>query len=97
MSKMKIVCLSNRPNDLRDWDREHFGKELIHLTIGKVYDGLNINEGANPYKNVDDDASGDKGIDIFVMGDLGERVWIPYYMFESLANVRDKKLEELGI
>lgn len=96
MSKLKIVCISNRVNDLNDWDREHFGRELIHLTIGKVYDGLNINEGANPYKNVED-VSVDKGIDIFVMGDLGERVWIPYYMFEPLANIRDKKLEELGI
>jgi len=94
---MKIVCLSNNVSSLRDWDRDHFGKELLHLTPGRIYDGLNINDVSNPYKEAGVWGFHDIRTDIYILGDLGEKVWIPYYMFEPLSVTRDKKLIEIGI
>jgi hypothetical protein len=93
MSKLKIVCISNRIDDLLEWDRDHFRGVISNLTIGRTYDGLNISEDANPYKGTDKKTD----VDIFVVGDLGEKIWIPCYMFEPLSTVRDEKLKSIGI
>jgi len=48
---MKIVCITDNIEDLRDWDRDFFGKKLVYLTKGKTYDGMNIDDISNPFKD----------------------------------------------
>lgn len=91
---MKIVCMTNNIEDLVDWDRDHFGKKLAHLTKGKTYDGMNINDASNPFKDPKKLAS-PFDVDIMIVDDSGGQEWYPYYLFEPLYKLRDEVINKI--
>ena len=84
---MKIVCITDNSEDLRDWDRDFFGVKLVYLTKGKIYDGMNINEWfSNPFKD-------DRRIKI--IDDRGKENWFPYYLFKTLDEIRNETIDKI--
>ena len=90
---MKIVCITDNIEDLRDWDRDFFGKKLIYLTKGKTYD-VNISDGSNPFKDPKK-LAGPFDIDIQIIDDKGKENWFPYYLFKTLDQVRDETIDKI--
>lgn len=96
---MKIVCISNNRNSLRDWDQEYYHGRLENITVGKVYTAENVDNLANPW-NIPPYGIKVKGgipetIDIYITNDIGKLDWLPYYLFEPLVISRDNKLKDL--
>lgn len=103
---MKVVCIDNNQNSLREWDREWSNDQCVGrlngLTIGKVYNAENIEEESNPFMYPQYGDSGYKGgipqtFDLYIRNDECKMDWIPYYLFEPLVVSRDNKLKDLGI
>ena len=92
---MKIVCITDSIEDLRDWDRDFFGVKLVYLTKGKIYDEMNINEWfSNPFKDPKK-VAGPFDIDIQIIDDKGKENWFPYYLFKTLDQVRDETIDKI--
>lgn len=100
---MKIVCITDNSEDLRDWDRDFFGPKLVYLTKGKTYDGMNINEWfsevfkiewKNPFKD-SKKVAGPFDLDIQIIDDKGKENWFPYYLFKTLDQVRDETIDKI--
>jgi hypothetical protein len=87
---MKIVCITDNIEDLRDWDRDFFGVKLVYLTKGKTYYGMNISDVSNPFKDPKKLAG-----DIQIIDDKGKENWFPYYLFKTLDQVRDETIDKI--
>jgi len=91
---MKIVCITDNIEDLRDWDRDFFGKKLVYLTKGKTYDGMNISDDSNPFKDPKK-LAGPFDLDIMIVDDEGKQDFYPYYLFKTLDQVRDETIDKI--
>jgi hypothetical protein len=88
---MKIVCITDNIEDLRDWDRDFFGVKLVYLTKGKTYYGMNIDSNTFDPKRL----AGPFDIDIQIIDDKGKENWFPYYLFKTLDQIRDETIDKI--
>ena len=94
---MKIVCITDNIEDLRDWDRDFFEPKLVYLTKGKIYiinimlNRMNIDSNTFDPKRL----SGPFEIDIQIIDDKGKENWFPYYLFKTLDQVRDETIDKI--
>ena len=88
---MKIVCITDNSEDLRDWDRDFFEPKLVYLTKGKIYDGMNIDSNTFDPKRL----SGPFDIDIQIIDDKGKENWFPYYLFKTLDEIRNETIDKI--
>lgn len=88
---MKIVCISDNIEDLRDWDRDFFGVKLVYLTKGKIYDGMNIDSNTFDPKRL----SGPFEMDIQIIDDSGKESEYPYYLFKTLDEIRNETIDKI--
>ena len=91
---MKIVCITDNSEDLRDWDRDFFGVKLVYLTKGKIYDGMNIDDVSNPFKDPKK-LAGPFDVDIQIIDDKGKENWFPYYLFKTLDEIRNETIDKI--
>lgn len=73
---MKVVCINNTKDDVK----------VTNLTLGKVYDSLNINKHRGSTLPI-----------IVIVNDKGVKEWYNNELFISLDKWREIKLKELGI
>lgn len=92
---MKIVCISDNSEDLRDWDRDFFGVKLVYLTKGRIYHALSIiDDVTNPFKDPKK-VSGPFDLDIQIIDDRGKENWFPYYLFKTLDEIRNETIDKI--
>jgi hypothetical protein len=86
---MKIVCITDNSEDLRDWDRDFFGPKLLYLTKGKIYDGMNIDSNTFCCKKTRTFKS------FRIIDDKGKENWFPYYLFKTLDEIRNETIDKI--
>lgn len=78
---MKVLCIRNKANNVN---------YTYGVTIGKYYDTINDSDDVNYYILVDDTGEYYNSID-------GYNVALPKYLFITESQIRDDKLNELGL
>lgn len=73
---MKVICID---------------KGSYHLTVGRVYDVVNINKKIGAYPK------GFNSTDYLVVNNLNVSHYVEHELFKKLSDARDEKLEKLGI
>lgn len=79
---MKVICIKNTDSWWGNWDNPY--AKTISLTIGKTY------LASNTSKHQTDDF-------YLIKNDTGEYWWYTKYLFKLVEEVRQEKLNDLGI